>query len=79
MRTVQIAYATIRRDTNMLTPSDFRTALRESWIAGEKATRYGRTWRLTERQTTERGLWGGKIGYVKDASLSRLYWDPKGK
>lgn len=63
----------------MLTINDFRTALQETWVPGEKATRYGRTWRLTERQTSECGLWGGKIGYVKDASLSRLYWDSKQK
>ncbi len=57
-------------------PSEyFRSALKESWVAGTQVTRYSRTWRLSRFTRPEDGLWAGHIGFVREGDFSTVEWD----
>ena len=77
MRQAQIAHARIRlmRAPNQFVFSTFPDALRESWETAESVTRYRREWNLTAPSEVRPGIWGGEIGFEREGSLSRLYFN----
>ena len=56
-------------------PEYFRSALKQSWVAGTQTTRYGRTWKLSKGTRPENSLWLGRMGFVKDGDLTTVEWD----
>ncbi len=57
----------------------FRTALEESWVAGDEVSRYGRTWRISKHIEMGQGFWSGHIGYVESDAFSTLAWNDETK
>lgn len=76
-RTFRVGFATCRVDGIFQgNQSLFLTALEESWQAGAKTTRYGRTWHLSRPQADPaRGVWSGRIGFVREDDVSTVLWD----
>lgn len=55
--------------------TSFKEALKNSWVPGEDATRYGRRWIVSRIHEIEPNLWSGRIGFVRENELESILWD----
>lgn len=74
--TFRVGFSTCRVEGIYQDQSVFPAALEESWQAGAKTTRYGRTWHLSRpRADPARRTWTGRIGFVRENDVSTVTWD----
>ena len=75
IRRLRIGHATIKLTRGTLALYTPAEALSSSWIPGNDNTRYGRQWRISRHHVVAEGVWGGKIGFIRQNVTD--YWDSK--
>lgn len=80
-KTFRVAHAqiTIKGLWDAYPDDEFRSALADSWVAGQEVSRYGRTWRISRHLETDTDFWSGHIGYVESGAFSTLAWNDNTK